>query len=164
MFVVRMIREIVRRSVAQDGFTMINVMFGMLALGTLTVSAWAVTTGDIPVARADQDHKRAYEAAQAGLQWYAYELDRDSAYWTKCNTAEVTPGVPGPVNIEGASPRKWAALPSGAQYTLEIMKKRDSSGNATIACSTANAVGTALQDNTLRIRSTGKANGQTRSV
>ena len=33
-------------------------------------------------------------------------------------------------------------------------------GNPTTACSTSNAVGTALQDNTLRIRSTGKANGE----
>ena len=44
------------------------------------------------------------------------------------------------------------------------MKKRDTAGNPLGPCLTSNAVGTALQNNTLRIRSTGKANGQTRSV
>jgi Tfp pilus assembly protein PilV len=164
MWIMETARKLRRRAGRQDGFTMVNVMFAMMALGAITTSAWALTTADIPMARADQDHKRAYEAAQAGLQWYAYQLDRDSAYWTKCDTAQISAGVPAPVNIEGANPRKWGTLPSGAKYSLEIMKKRDSSGNATIACSTSNAVGTALQDNTLRIRSTGKANGQTRSV
>jgi Tfp pilus assembly protein PilX len=164
MWILERLRKLSQLAGRQDGFTMVNVMFAMMALGTFSVSAWALTNGDIPLARADQDHKRAYEAAQAGLQWYAYELDRDSAYWTKCDSAEISSGVPAPVNIEGANPRKWASLPSGAKYTLEIMKKRDSSGNPTTACSTANAVGTALQDNTLRIRSTGQANGQTRSI
>ena len=164
MSILRRLRALKDKAALQDGFTMINVMFAMMALGSIGVSAWALTTGDISIARADQDQKRAYEAAQAGLQWYSYELDRDSAYWTKCDTAEISTGVPGPVNIEGANPRKWRALPSGAKYTLEIMKKRDTSGNPTTACSTSDAVGTALQDNTLRIRSTGKANGQTRSI
>jgi Tfp pilus assembly protein PilV len=164
MWILGIARALRHKAGRQDGFTMVNVMFAMMALGAITTSAWALTTADIPMARADQDHKRAYEAAQAGLQWYAYQLDRDSAYWTKCDTAQISAGVPAPVNIEGANPRKWGTLPSGATYSLEIMKKRDSSGNPTIACSTSNAVGTALQDNTLRIRSTGKANGQTRSV
>ncbi|HEV7492596.1 hypothetical protein [Baekduia sp.] len=164
MWILERVRRMKRLAGRQDGFTMLNVMFAMMALGTFSVSAWALSTGDIPLARADQDHKRAYEAAQAGLQWYSYELDRDSAYWTKCDTAQISPGVPAPVNIEGANPRKWANLPGGSKYTLEIMKKRDTSGNPTTACSTANAVGTALQNNTLRIRSTGKANGMTRSI
>jgi type II secretory pathway component PulJ len=164
MWILERLRTLRHLAGRQDGFTMLNVMFAMMALGTFSVSAWALSTGDIPLARADQDHKRAYEAAQAGLQWYSYELDRDSAYWTKCDTAEITPGVPAPVNIEGANPRKWAALPSGAKYTLEIMKRRDDLGNVLGPCLTTNAVGTALQNNTLRIRSTGRANGQTRSI
>jgi Tfp pilus assembly protein PilX len=169
MSVLRVIREVVRRSAAQDGFTMVNIMFGMMALGTLAVSAWAVTTGDIPVARADQDHKRAYEAAQAGLQWYAYQLDRDSTYWTKCNQVPKIGADTAPVNLEwkngGADPRVWRAMgTSGQSYTVEIMDKRDKAGIPIAACSTTDAVATALQGNTLRIRSTGKANGKYRSV
>ena len=91
MSILGRLRNLLHLAGRQDGFTMLNVMFAMMALGTFSVSAWALTTGDIPMARADQDHKRAYEAAQAGLQWYAYELDRDSAYWTKCDPGQISP-------------------------------------------------------------------------
>jgi Tfp pilus assembly protein PilX len=163
MSILRRLRRLAR---GQDGFTMLNVMFTMMALGTFSVSAWALATGDIPLARADQDHKRAYEAAQAGLQWYAYELDRDPTYWTKCaSVPAIATGVPAPVNLEGANPRVWRTLPgSNARYTIEMMKKRDANGNPTTACSTSDAVGTTLQNNTLRIRSTAQANGETRSI
>jgi type II secretory pathway pseudopilin PulG len=165
MSITRRLRALCRHAAGQDGFTMVNVMLAMMILGTFSATAFALANGDIPVERADQDHKRAYEAAQAGLQWYSYELDRDSAYWTKCDSAEIAPGVPAPVNIEGASPRKWRTLPGGAKYTLEIMSKRDPSTGAVVAsCSTSDAVGTALQNNTLRLRATGVANGKTRSI
>jgi Tfp pilus assembly protein PilX len=156
---------------AQHGFTMVSVMFTMLSLGVFAVGAWTVANGDIPVARADQDHKRAYEAAQAGLQWYAYELDRDPTYWTKCATVPaISPTQPAPVNLEwngtGTDPRTWRPIDvaNTARYTVEILDKRDKTGNHIASCSTSDAVGTALQDNTLRIRATGKANGETRSL
>lgn len=165
MSVKRHLRALVRRASSQDGFTLVSVMLGMIVLGTFSVTAFALANGDIPTARGDQDRKKAYEAAQAGLQWYSYELDRDSTYWTKCaSVPAIATGVPAPVNIEDASPRVWRALPSGARYTLEIMKRRDSSGNKLSGCSTTDAVGTALQDNTLRIRATGTSNGKTRSL
>jgi type II secretory pathway pseudopilin PulG len=165
MSVKRLFRALARRAAAQDGFTMVSVMLGMLVLGSFAVSAFAVANGDIPVARADQDRKKAYEAAQAGLQWYSYELDRDSTYWTKCDGVdEIATGVPAPVNIEGDNPRVWRTLPGGAKYTLEIMRKRDAAGNPLGPCMSTDAVGTALQDNTLRIRATGVSNGKTRSI
>lgn len=162
-----------RRGADQAGFTLINVMFTMMALGAIVVASWALATGDIPVARADQDHKRAYEAAQAGLQWYAYQLDRDPNYWTKCASVAPIGTDPAPVNLEwngsGGDPRIWRDVPGSTggdaeEYTIEIMRKRDSAGNPTTQCSASNAVGTALQNNTLRIRSTGRANGETRSL
>lgn len=165
MSITHRLRALLRLASAQDGFTMVSVMLGMVVLGSFAATAFALSNGDIPVARADQDRKKAYEAAQAGLQWYSYELDRDSTYWTKCaSVPAIATGVPAPVNIEDASPRVWRNLPSGARYTLEIMKRRDSSGNKLAGCSTSNAVGTALQDNTLRIRATGVSNGKTRSI
>jgi Tfp pilus assembly protein PilX len=159
-----------RRLSAEHGFTMVTVAMSMMVLGFFAIGAWTAATGDIPLARKDQDHKRAYEAAQAGIQWYAYQLDRDPTYWTQCaSVPAIAAGVPAPVNLEwngtGTDPRVWRSLDtSGESYTIEILKKRDSNGNPTTACSTSDAVGTALQDNTLRIRATGKANGQVRSV
>ena len=159
-----------RRLAAEQGFTMVTVIITMTVLGLLAVGAWASSTGDTPLARKDQDRKRAYEAAQAGLQWYAFQLDRDPTYWTQCaSVPPIAAGVPAPVNLEwggaGADPRVWRDLgTSGTRYTVEILRKRDAAGTPTTQCSTASSTTTALQDNTLRIRATGQANGRTRSL
>jgi Tfp pilus assembly protein PilX len=159
-----------RRALADErGFTMITVMLTMMVVGLFAVGAWAAASGDIPTARADQDRKRAWEAAHAGLEWYAYQLERDPAYWTNCATVPQIGGQAAPVNLEadGAAPdnRVWRSLPaSNEAYTLEILRKRDANGNPTTQCSTSDPGGTALQDNTLRIRATGRANGETRSI
>jgi Tfp pilus assembly protein PilX len=154
-----------RRLADQTGFTMFSVTVTMMVLGTFALGAWSAANGDIPMARASQDHKRAYEAAQAGLEWYAYQLERDPTYWTNCATVpDITAGVKAPVNLQwdGPSPdtRLWRTQTDGSRYTLEILRK-DSSATQ---CSTASPDTTALQDNTLRIRSTGQANGKTRSL
>jgi Tfp pilus assembly protein PilX len=60
---------------AQSGFTM------LLALGVLTVTAllsaavFEAVGGDAQLSRADLDGKRAYAAAQAGLQAYLFQLN-----------------------------------------------------------------------------------------
>lgn len=155
-----------RRRLSDDsGFTMFAVTVTMMVLGVFAVGAWTAANGDVPLARASQDHKRAYEAAQAGLEWYAFQLERDPTYWTNCATVPaIAAGVPAPVNLQwdGAKPdpRTWRTQGDGSSYTLEILRR----DNSTTQCSKASPDTTALQDNTLRIRSTGRANGQTRSV
>jgi type II secretory pathway pseudopilin PulG len=150
----------------QRGFTMLSVTMTMMVLGVFAAGAWSAATGDIPLARADQDHKRAYEAAQAGLEWYAYQLERDPNYWTKCeHVPAVAATISAPVNLQwsgtGADPRVWRTMPAAdSKYTLEILNK----DGATTGCDESKPDSTALQDNTLRIRSTGKAVGETRSI
>ena len=154
-----------RRMADQSGFTMFSVTVTMMVLGTFAVGAWSAANGDIPMARASQDHKRAYSTAQAGLEWYAYQLERDPTYWTNCATVpDVTAGVKAPVNLQwdgsGADPRVWRTQTDGSRYALEILRRDGSSTQ----CSTTSPDTTALQDNTLRIRATGQANGKTRSL
>jgi type II secretory pathway pseudopilin PulG len=153
-----------RTLVDEGGFTLVAVMISMMLLGLFAVTAWAAANNDQPVARSDQDHKRAYEAAQAGIEWYAYQLQRDPTYWEKCATLPpVDVGQPAPVTLED-QPHVWRTLTeSQAQYTVEILDKR-SDTLARTACSTADPGNTALQDGTLRIRATGRANGKYRSV
>jgi type II secretory pathway pseudopilin PulG len=150
--------------VDEGGFTLVAVMISMMLLGLFAVTAWAAANNDQPVARSDQDHKRAYEAAQAGIEWYAYQLQRDPSYWEKCATLPpVDVGQPAPVTLEG-QPHIWRTLTeSQAQYTVEILDRRSTTGART-ACSTANPGNTGLQDGSLRIRATGLANGKYRSV
>jgi type II secretory pathway pseudopilin PulG len=150
--------------VDEGGFTMVAVMISMMLLGLFAVSAWAAANGDLPVARSDQDRKRAYEAANAGVEWYAYQLQRDPSYWEKCaSVPAVDAGQPAPVTLEG-QPHVWRTLSgSQVQYTVEIIDRRTPAG-ARVSCSTADPANTALQDGTLRIRATGRANGKLRSV
>jgi Tfp pilus assembly protein PilX len=150
----------------QRGFTMLSVTMTMMVLGVFAAGAWSAATGDIPMARADQDHKRAYEAAQAGLEWYAYQLERDPNYWLNCqNVPAIAAGVPAPVNLQwagtGTDPRIWRTMSQAdSRYTLEILNR----DGATTGCDVSNPDGTALQDNTLRVRATGSALGETRSL
>ncbi|MBI5105565.1 MAG: hypothetical protein HZB46_11415 [Solirubrobacterales bacterium] len=149
----------------QRGFTMVSVMLGMFVIGLLAVGSWQAAVGDIPIARGDQDRKRAYQAAEAGLEWYAYQLARDPNYWTSCTSVpDVAAGVPAPVNqawLTGADTRtRWRALPnSNARYAIELLP---ASGRT--SCSTADPQGSMLQNGTLRIRSTGVANGDRRQI
>lgn len=154
----------------EGGFTLISVIVGMMVVGLFAVGAWASANGDIRLAGEDQEHKRAYEAARAGAQWYAYQLDRDPTYWTQCaSVPPLSDGSRAPVNLEwsgsGADTRVWRPLgTSGESYTLEILGRRDSAGRFLSQCSTSDATGTALENNTLRIRATGRSAGEVRSI
>jgi Tfp pilus assembly protein PilX len=158
------------RLAAERGFTMVSVITVMSVIGLLALGAWSAARGDITISRDDQDRKRAYEAAKAGVEWYAFQLDRDPSYWTQCaSVPAVAPGVPAPVNLEwsgtGTDPRVWRTLgTAGERYTIEILGRRNAAGQLASQCSTTNASGTALQDNVLRIRVTGRARNRTRSI
>jgi type II secretory pathway pseudopilin PulG len=160
-----------RRLLVDDsGFTMVTVMISMMILGLFAVGAWAAANGDVASGRGDQDRKRAYEAAQAGIEWYSYQLARDPSYWEKCaNVPPMSTGNPAPVTLEDQTP-KWSTVvgadgtsASQEQFRIEILDKRTTSGTR-VPCSTTDASNTALQDGTLRLRATGRANGRYRSI
>jgi type II secretory pathway pseudopilin PulG len=149
---------------------MVSIMLAMFVVGLFAVGAWQYAVGDIPLARENQNRKQAYQAAQAGLEWYNYQLEKNPAYWTGCvrsnagGTLPAVGGQPAPVNQAwsgvGADPRQWRPLVNSKEsYTLEVIP---ATGQTT--CSTASPQSTALQDNTLRIRSTGKSQNEKRSI
>ncbi len=162
-----------RRPLADDrGFTMVTIMLMMLVTGLMAVGAYAASVGDIPVARIDQDRKGAYEAAQAGIDWYANQLRTDPDYWAKCAPAH-DPDAPAtdtaalsPITIEDAPPRAWKSVDgdsaAGApEFRIELLKVAGEPGG----CVPASAQKTALDSKgNLSIRATGRANGRYRSV
>jgi type II secretory pathway pseudopilin PulG len=139
----------------QRGFTMASIMLSMMILGLFAVGGWAAAKGDIPLARSDQDRKRAFEAAEAGIQWYTYQLEKNTNYWTYCATAgKVAQGI----NNKG-SRTSWRALPnSQAEFAIELLPV------AGKTCSTTDPSGTMLDGGILRVRSTGRANGHERQM
>jgi type II secretory pathway pseudopilin PulG len=146
----------------QRGFTMIAVMTGMTVISMFSLGAYAAALGDISVGRKDQDHKRALEAAKAGIEWYSYHLYKDSNYWTYCDAAPaVTPGI----SLQGANrpAGAWRTLPnSEEQFQVELMT---ADGNAmTQAQCLADPGGKMLDGGVLRIRVTGRSRGKTRQI
>jgi type II secretory pathway pseudopilin PulG len=143
-----------RRMIAdQRGFTMVTVMISMMMLGLFAAAAWAAVNADIPMSRHDQDRKRAYEAAEAGIQWYSYQLQKDSNAWTTCPQ-----GSPQGINRAG-NRVSWRTLPaSSAQFAVELVPV------AGRTCSTSDPSGSMLDEGRLVIRSTGQANGVTRQL
>jgi hypothetical protein len=140
---------------AERGFTTVVVM-GMLLVGMLLVAAaFAATDNDASVTRHDQYYKEAYNAAEAGINWYYYHLTQDANFWQSCTT--------GPVNTAGtawASETKNTIPGSEAQYALELLP-------ATLGgtCSSLNGASIInATSGTFRVRSTGNYRGVRRTV
>jgi type II secretory pathway pseudopilin PulG len=143
---------------AEHGYSMLVVVMVMLATGMLAAAAFAAVGGDIPFARASQDRKQAYAAAEAGIEYYLYQLARDNDYWTNC--ADVDPTAP--INLEDPAPaaRKWRDLAGAdARFSIELLPGEGE-------CDTDNPEETMLDEETgtFRIRSTGETNGEKRTI
>jgi Tfp pilus assembly protein PilX len=147
----------------ERGFAMYTVMALMLIGGIFLATALASATNDQPSSRFSQDRKTAYAAAEAGVEWYKFQLAQDNDLWNKCTT------VPGPsaVNQEWnrtANPTdtrtNWRTVPgSTAKYAVELLP---ASGTACIASDGGKSM--LASNGTFRVRSTGVANRTRRSI
>ena len=101
---------------SERGVAMIVVLMVLIAATMLGTVALSAAGADMPFARDSQDRKQAYAAAEAGVEYYLYQLSQDNDYWTKCaNGAAPNPGEPSPVDQRwigaGADPRTVAQGP-----------------------------------------------------
>jgi hypothetical protein len=148
---------------AEHGFTMAAVMLIMLATSILGAAAFAAVGTDIPFARDSQDRKQAYAAAEAGIEYYLYQLTRDNDYWTNCaDVEEPADGEPSPVNLQDPGEhRTWRALSdSEAKFSIELLP-----ANGSDECVKGDEE-SMLNENSgaFRIRSTGVSRGVKRSI
>ena len=141
------------RLTRQDGFSMIVVLFVMVAAATFVAAGFAAANGELPVSRISQDRKIAYAAAESGLNYYKFKLDADSDYWARC--ARQDAAAPTPVNQPGTTPARWRTIPgSTAQYTIELVP-----APGFTQCVENNAASVIdPQTGSLRIRVTGRPN------
>ncbi len=157
----RHLRGLRRRATAEDGFTMATAMLALLVVTLAMAATVTAVNGDINLTSRDIDHKRAYEAAQAGLADYSFHLNSDNGYWAKC-TAVPTPNA---VNNNGSTAkRRNVPGNTGASYALELIPATGKS-----VCSTSDPVGSMIEQSgdsigTFRIRSTGYANDTEQSI
>jgi len=144
-----MIRKLVRGRRDEEGFALIGVLLGTLALLTLTVATVAYGVGSQNVSRRDQDWNAALSAAEAGIDDYIFRLNANGNYWQYSVSNPPTDGngaFAGWVSVPGAatiSKFRYTSDPS----TLAV--------DGTIKLSASGAVGKARRtvQATLRRRS-----------
>jgi hypothetical protein len=153
---------------AEDGYTMAAVMLVLLATSILAGATFTAVGADIPFTRASQDRKEAYAAAEAGVEYYLYQLTRDNDYWRLCDTAPGPDGQPNPVTQKGAT-RRWRTVAgtTDARFSIELLPANGKSqcDIATVSAPTAPDLSMIDQNTgTFRIRATGESRGVRRSI
>ncbi len=132
---------------------MIATVIGLSIIALMTAVAVAAVMGDTHSGLRDFEQKQAYNAAQAGINEYAFHLHIDSGYWAKCTN------VSGPVNQQGSTTkRRTLSGNSGAEYAIELLPAtgKASCDPTTVASATASMLqATEPMKGTFRIRSTG---------
>jgi Tfp pilus assembly protein PilX len=156
---------------AEDGYTMAAVMLVLLATSIMAGATFAAVGKDIPFTRASQDRKQAYAAAEAGIEYYLYQLTRDNDYWKTCDTAAGPDGQPNPVNNVDPTPaaRRWRTVAgtTDAKFSIELLP-----ANKAPKCEVSTSTKPTQADDTMidkstgtfRIRSTGMSRGVRRSI
>ena len=155
-----LIARIRARLASQAGFTIVPVMGVLTASMAIGVAAFAAAGGDLHLSRDDQDQKRAYAAAEAGVAEYFFHLTQNNGYWAQCTEPGGALNDPGP----NALARTRQVPGSDARYAIELLP-----ANGATRCDPANAHPTMIVaegrfTNTFSIRSTGISRGVHRSI
>jgi type II secretory pathway pseudopilin PulG len=132
------------RPQGDDGFAMISVIGIVSMLSAVVVASLAYAIGSQKASRNDQDFHASLAAAEAGIDDYLYRINRDGQYWTFGNPARGQTADPTNGAFTG-----WVAVPgstSPAKFRYDVDSSRFP------------------VDGTLRITSTGKVGGKTRTV
>jgi len=162
----------------QDGFTLILTLVVLLISSLLLVAAFTSAQGEIHLTNTDRQEKKAYYAAEAGLEDYEYHLTQDGNYLTYCTTP--TPENPalnqyfkaGTENALSTSELHTAEVPgtSGEEkYALQLVPA-ESDAEKPKKCNTGNVVGSMIEEKegptagTFRIESTGFSGKQSRTL
>jgi hypothetical protein len=128
----------VQRRRGEDGFTMILALGILLVTSLLLAGVFTAVQSDASLSRSDLDGKRAYAAAQAGVQDYLGQLNENaasSAWWQNCTNDSASN-----VSVAGTT---------GETYSYQPVT----------ACITGSAVGTVVNPTLglLRMEFTGTA-------
>jgi Tfp pilus assembly protein PilX len=147
-------------------------VLGVLLVGTmLATAAFQAVGGDLPFARASQDRKQAYQAAQAGIDWYKSYLAQDPDFWTKCvptgsEMANAPVWLGGGTRVwrnatggstgytwSGTGPRSWHTLSGGTAPKFSVTLVSTTTDDAT--CRANPEASLLSSEGTFTIRSTG---------
>jgi hypothetical protein len=146
---------------------MIVVIGVMLVTSLLLVAAFTAANGEVHLTNTDRAQKKAYYAAEAGIENYEYHLTQDGNYLSYCTEPPVSNPA---LNQFNAGPLKKASVgvSSGEEYAIQLLPA-ESAPTTDRKCDKNNIVETMLEEKgsatgTFRIESTGYAEGEERSM
>jgi Tfp pilus assembly protein PilX len=153
----------------ERGFTMVTVLGALTVTVLFTLAALAAADSDTPQSASDQVNKEAYAAAEAGVNDYYYNLNRDVNYWTHCTNLGAPHALNNPWNGTGTDTRTNRRRVPGSsptdrrEYAIELLPAQ---GSGYTQCSEAAPDASMIDARTatFKIRSTGFARGEKRSI
>ncbi len=152
----------------QDGLTMI-VVLGVMVVGSLLMTAaFTAANGEIHLTSLDRAQKKAYYAAEAGIENYEYHLTQDGNYLSYCT--EPSPANPALNQVGSTAHRATVpsanAEPSDESYAIQLLPAETAPEHK---CNPTKLVETMLEEKggatgTFRIESTGYSGGEERTI
>lgn len=151
-----------RRRPDDEGFALMTVLIGMLALTMVLLATLGYVANSLPVAKRGQDGAEALQTAQAGVDDFLARIATCDSYWqdgkdaagvyvplaaSSCRRTSVNPALtvstPGSDTTPGAT--GWAVLPlspavTQAQYHVDEVMSPSISGNVVTIRSTGRVV------------------------
>lgn len=148
------IRERMR---CQRGSTLVIALGVLLVVAMTTTAALSLGGNDIALVQHDLDAKRAYAAAEAGVQAYLYALNSNSTSWWETCSNDETNGNGSPVTVPGST------APPRVTYAYRPVW---ANGNGPCPASTTNPISYLIDNTTdaLLMEVTGTSNGVSRTI
>src|ERR1019366_3723 len=150
-----------RRCADERGFTMLLAVFVLTITTLLLGGAYIAVLDDSALSRNDLDQKRAYAAAQAGIQAYNFQLNQNVNYWESCLPAANSSPVTVPGSADGGATETYTIKPLIA----------GTAPSGTTQCDVNNPIATMIEGSsagtaagTFRISSTGQSAGVSRTI
>ncbi|HZL54312.1 MAG TPA: hypothetical protein VFC22_01675, partial [Solirubrobacteraceae bacterium] len=99
--------RIAARAREERGMTMLFALFTLTITTLVLGGTFMAVLNDSHLSRNDLDQKRAYAAAQAGIQAYNYQLNQNESYWQTCTPL----GNTGATGFNGVNGNGFVTVP-----------------------------------------------------
>jgi Tfp pilus assembly protein PilE len=158
----------------QEGFTLVLVLGVLLITSLLLVAAFTAANGEVHLTNTDRAQKKAYYAAEAGIEDYEYHLTQDGNYLSYCTSP---PAENKALNQVGVSHLEKVEVPPGTkggpptneEYAIQLLPAESDKLVGDHKCDPNHLVETMVEEEgsatgTFRIESTGYSGGEERTL
>ncbi len=156
----------------QEGFTLILVLTVLLITSLLLVAAFTAANGEVHLTNTDRAQKKAYYAAEAGIEDYEYHLTQDGNYLSYCTKPK--PANPA-LNQVGSTTNRATVPPAkegeatNEQYAIQLLPAESDPFPKDHECDPNHLVETMVEEQgsatgTFRIESTGYSSGSESTI